>query len=167
MANMPAIFREFMRLERIREADALSIVELERLTQLRRILATHFKPGGNPDHIDKQASLRVPTRLRVSFESYGELRQCLMTNISRGGVFVATQKPLPMGTPFLLRIEIADSDELLELRGEVATVNTGADMQSEEEGMGIRFSNLSEEQQAQVQKLYGQAMSKALEQITD
>lgn len=162
MANMPAIFREYKRLDKLREDAGLSIVELERWTQLKRILATHFKPAIDGGVADKQASLRIPSRLRVGYESFGELRQCLMTNISRGGVFIACPRPLPIGTTLVLRIEIGESEQMLELPGEVASVNTGADMRSEERGMGIRFSSLSEEQQAQVKELYGDAMENAL-----
>ena len=109
--------------------------------------------------------MRVPSHLRVSFDSYGELRECLMTNISRGGVFVATPSPLPIGTPFKLRIHVGESGEIHELSGEVACVNTGADMKSGSQGMGIRFCNLSEEQQALVGRLYRDAIDDAISTI--
>jgi len=163
MPNMPAVFREYKRLERLRAADGMSIEELQRWTHLKRLLTTHFRPGATGELADKQASLRVPTRLRVSFESYGELRQCLMTNISRGGVFVATDKPLPIGTPFALRIAVGAEGEPIELQGEVTTVNAGADMRTDQRGMGIRFTGLSEAQQELVSELYGVAMEAALE----
>ena len=88
-----------------------------------------------------------------------------MTNISRGGVFVATRSPLPIGTPFKLRIHVGESGEIHELSGEVACVNTGADMKSGSQGMGIRFCNLSEEQQALVRRLYGDAIDDAISTI--
>lgn len=162
MANMPAIFREYKRLERLREEDGLTLAEIESWTRLKRILAVHFRPGTDDTLADKQASLRVPYRVRVAFESVGELRQCLMLNISRGGVFLATPKPLPIGTRLLLRLQIGDGRSV-ELGGEVASINTGIDLRSEAEGMGVSFTMLSDEQQKIVNELYGRAMNEVLE----
>jgi len=162
MENILSVFREYARLERMREDTGLSVEQLERWTKLKRVLAGHFRPGIDREIADKQASLRVPSQLRVSFDSYGELSECLMTNISRGGVFVSTPNPLPIGTPFKLRLHVGESGEIHELSGEVASVNTGTDMRSEHEGMGIRFCNLSAEQQQLVDHLYGHALDKAI-----
>lgn len=162
---MLSVFREYARLERMREDQGLSVLQLERWTRLKRILAGHFRPGVGQQFADKQSSLRVPSQLRVSFESYGKLRRCLMTNISRGGMFVSTPDPLPIGTPFELQIHLEETGETHALSGEVASVNVGADLRSEEQGMGIRFCNLSDDQQQIVDRLYGQAMSEAFGSI--
>jgi type IV pilus assembly protein PilZ len=162
METLLPIFREYGRLERMREDQGLSVEQLERWTHLKRILSSHFRPGVRRELADKQASLRVPSQLRVSFDSYGELRECLMTNISRGGVFVSTPSPLPIGTPFKLRIHVGESGETHELSGEVASVNTRPDMQGESQGMGIRFCHLTEPQQELVERLYGDAMDVAI-----
>ena len=166
MEKMLPVFREYGRLERLREEKGLSVEQLERWTHLKRLLASHFRPGVGQQFADKQSSLRVPSQLQVSFESTGQLRQSLMTNISRGGVFVATDDPLPIGTPFKLFIQISDSGEVHELSGEVASVNTGVDMKSEEQGMGIRFCNLSEEQEEVVKQLYGRAIDEAMKKVS-
>ena len=165
MENMLSVFREYARLERMREDAGLSVDQLERWTRLKRILAGHFRPGIEREYADKQSSLRVPSQLRVTFESYGNLRRCLMTNISRGGMFVSTPDPLPIGTPFKLQIHVEDTGETHELTGEVASVNMAADLRSEEHGMGIRFCNLSEDDQRLVDRLYGDAMDAALSSI--
>jgi len=162
MSNMPAIFREYKRLESLREQAGLTLAELESWTRLKRILAAHFRPGIEDTIADKQASLRVPYRVRVAFESLGELRQCLMLNISRGGVFLATPNPLPIGTRLLLRLQIGDG-RTVELSGEVASINTGVDMRKEGEGMGICFASLSDEQKEIVDELYGHALEDVLE----
>ena len=160
MANMPAVFREYKRLDQQRSGSGLSVAELERWTQLKRILTSHFTPAATPKIAAKRASLRVPTRLRVSFDSLGGLRECLMTNISRGGVFVATDDPLEVGSTIRLRLDIAGTGRTIELEGSVAVVNVGADMCSDERGMGIRFGQLTDEQEALVQELYGKALDK-------
>jgi uncharacterized protein (TIGR02266 family) len=134
------------------------VQELERWTQLKRILTSHFTPAAGAKIAAKRTSLRVPARLRVSFESFGELRNCLMTNISQGGLFIATDDPLEVGSKIQLRLKIEATGQDVELEGSVAVVNAGADMCSTERGMGIRFENLSEEQQALVQEIYGRAL---------
>ena len=165
MENVLSVFREYGRLERMREDQGLSVEQLERWTHLKRILASHLRPESKREYVDKQASLRVPSQLRVSFDSYGELRECLMTNISRGGVFVATPNPLPIGTPFNLRIHVEESGETVMLSGEVATVNTGVDMRSEDRGMGIRFTKLDDAQKEIVERLYGKALDEAISRL--
>ena len=162
MENILPVFREYGRLERLREDEGLSLEQLERWTHLKRILSQHFHPEARREYVDKQASLRVPSQLRVSFESYGQLRQSLMTNISRGGVFVATEHPLPIGTPFVLRIHVEETGETHELSGEVSSVNTGAGMRNDQRGMGIRFSRLTDQQQELVDRLYGHALDEAM-----
>jgi uncharacterized protein (TIGR02266 family) len=113
-------------------------------------------------HAEQRQSVRVPLALKVDFESYGKIGECLMTNMSLGGVFIATASPLPIGTPFLVRLRIEESGECLELSGEVASQDVSADLSREQRGMGIRFVNLSEEQRKRVSDLYEQAMHKAL-----
>lgn len=163
MDELLSVFREYGRLERQREDEGLSVGQLERWAHLKRVLASHFEPGSR-EFADKQASLRVPCVLRVSFESYGEQGECLMRNISRGGMFVSTSNPLPIGTPLTLRISIEGSGQAHELPGEVASepdaVRTSAD-----QGMGIRFRNLDEAQMQLVRQLCGQAMDEAMKSV--
>lgn len=166
MANVLPVFREYGRLERLREARGLSGEELERWMQLKRLLARHLNPRTNEELVDKQASLRVPSQLQVAFDSDGKLRECLVTNISRDGVFVATESLLPIGTPLKLRIQIDEAGLVHELMGEVASVNAGRDMKSEDHGMGIRFCSLSEEQLKVVEQLYGRAMDDAIKSVS-
>jgi uncharacterized protein (TIGR02266 family) len=161
MTNLPAVFREFQRLDRIRDTKGLSLDDVGRWTKLKRILTEHFHPGSGREVADKQASLRVPVKLRVEFGHRGALRKCLMTNVSRGGVFIATDDPFPIGTALELRIHVGDSDRTLEVSGEVVSVNTGADMLTFENGMGIRFMAHSDAEEALVKDLYGKAMLEA------
>ncbi len=163
MSDMPSLFRVYMDLDRRRKSDGLSPHELTRWAKLKRELNRRFQPGLENQHADKRESVRVPLALKVSFESYGEIRECLMTNMSLGGVFIATTSPLPIGTPFLVRLRIEETGEHFELRGEVASQDMSADLSREERGMGIRFVNLNEEQRKQVSDLYEHAMKKALE----
>lgn len=152
--NLPALFREYARLDRKRTSDGLSMRELHRWTALKNQLSLHFNPGISEQRVKERASVRVPTRLKVSFESLGELRQSLMTNLSRGGVFVSTADPLEIGSRLLLRIHCEGVDPDIEVAGEVASLNTGPAMDSHMMGMGVRFVELTPEVAARLDHLY-------------
>jgi hypothetical protein len=125
--NMTATFREYMSLERRRSSEQeVSIAEYQRWLQLKRILNRHLQPGVLDAHEDRRESVRIPSRLRVGFKSYGNICESLMTNFSRGGVFVATPEPLPMNSLLELRLSIEESGKELDVQGEVASLNTQA-----------------------------------------
>ena len=163
MPDMPGLLRAFIALDQRRKTVGLSLTDVVRWSQLKGALDRHFQPGIEEQHAQSRASVRVPLALNVSFESRGEVRECLMTNLSAGGIFVATESPLPIGTPFNLRIRIERTGEEIELSGEVVSVDASADLAEEERGMGIRFVNLNEAQREQVAELSEHAMKKAIE----
>ena len=163
MSDVPGILRAYMALDKQRKAGGLSPGDMARWSQLKSALHRHFQPDVEEQHAQGRASVRVPLALNVCFESRGEVRKCLMTNLSAGGIFVATESPLPIGTPFNLRIRVEKTGEEIELPGEVVSVGVSANLAEEERGMGIRFTNLDEAQQKQVAKLYEHAMKQAIE----
>lgn len=164
ITNMPALFREYMALERRRiDSEGISVAEYQRWRQLKRLLNRYFQPDLPDEAADQRDSVRVPARLRVGFETYGEIRECLMSNLSRGGVFIATSDPLPMGSVLSLWIRIAESGQEIEVEGEVASHNSGPGLLSEELGMGIRFIHVSAEQEKQLDNLYERALLRALD----
>lgn len=162
-SNMPARLREYLALERQRTSDdGISVPEFQRWTQLKCMLNRHFQPGVQDPHLDRRDSVRVPARLRIGFDSYGEIRESLMTNLSRGGLFISTPDPLPLGASLRLRIRIEETDEVIDLEGEVASLNTGPGLMTEELGMGIKFVRLGESEEKAVDNLYEHSLRKAL-----
>ena len=163
MSDMPGLLRAFLALDTRRKADGLSPADMARWSQLKNALHRHFEPNVEDQHAQSRASVRVPLSLNVDFESRGEVRKCLMKNLSAGGIFVATESPLPIGTPFNVRIRLERTGEEIELPGEVVSVEVSANLAEEERGMGIRFVNLDEAQREQVAELYEHAIKKAVE----
>ena len=163
MSDMPGLLRAYMALEQQRKSGGLSPAELARWSQLKGALNRHFQPEVEEQHAKSRASVRVPLALNVCFESRGKVRECLMRNLSTGGIFIATESPLPIGTPFNVRIRVEKTAEEIELPGEVASVSVSANLAKEERGMGIRFVNLDEAQLKQVTELYEHAIKKAIE----
>ena len=163
MSDMPGLLRAYLALDKRRKAGGLSPAELARWTQLKNALHRHFEPNVEDQHAQSRASVRVPLSLNVNFESRGEIKKCLMKNLSAGGIFVATESPLPIGTPFNVRIRIEKTGEEVELPGEVITVGVSANLAEEAHGMGIRFVRLSEDQQRLVEAFSEEALKKAIE----
>jgi len=163
MSDMPGLLRAYLALDKRRKDGGLSPIELVRWSQLKATLNRHFQPDVKEQHAQHRESVRVPLSLNVSFESRGEIRKCMMKNLSAGGIFVATESPLPIGTPFNVRIRIERTGEEIELPGEVVSVGASADLSHEEHGMGVRFVNLTETQRQQVTEFSEEAMRRAIE----
>jgi uncharacterized protein (TIGR02266 family) len=163
MSDMPGLLRAFLALDKRRKAGGLSPADMARWSDLKSALNRHFEPDAKERHVKSRESVRVPLDLNVNFESRGEIRECLMKNLSAGGIFVATESPLPIGTPFNVRIRIERSGEEIELPGEVVSVGVNASMSREQHGMGIRFAHLTEEQARLVAEFSEEAMKKAIE----
>ena len=89
---------------------------------------------------ERRADPRVPVTLTVQYRSAGELRRDLVANRSSGGVFIRTSRPLPIGTPVELVIEITGEPSIC-ARGKVVweRLYGRASPPHELEGMGVRF----------------------------
>lgn len=82
----------------------------------------------------KRAEERIT--INKEFESFDAFIQEYVTNISRTGVFIRAQKPLPIGTQVNLHFTVIMNDiETIEGVGEVVRV--------EKDGMGVVFRELS------------------------
>ena len=167
MTDMPGLLRAYLALDKRRKAGGLSPTDMARWSQLKNALNSHFEPGVEERHAQSRDSVRVPLDLNVNFESRGEVRKCMMKNLSAGGIFVATESPLPLGTPFNVRIRIEKTGEEIELPGEVVTVGASANLAEEQHGMGIRFVHLDETQLELVAEFSEQAMKKAIHDVED
>jgi hypothetical protein len=96
---------------------------------------------------DKRADERLT--INKEFESFDAFIQEYVTNISRSGVFIRAQSPLPIGTRVNLRFTvIMDGIETIEGIGEVTRV--------EKDGMGVVFRELSAYSKDLIDKLLTQ-----------
>jgi uncharacterized protein (TIGR02266 family) len=161
MQDIAARFREYIKLERRRDREGLSREEFERWGALKRHLTRHFDPELSEEQSSERQSVRVPTRLAVTFRDQQELRSSLMTNLSRGGVFIRTEHPAAMGTKLVLKIEIASTGELLEVPAQVVTLNISRDFRQPQRGMGLRFLPESEEMERKLDELYEHQLKQA------
>ncbi len=154
MQDIAGRFREFAQLDKKRARDGLSPEELRRWTALKRLMERKFSPGLHGKNADRRESVRVPTRLAVQFGSLGELQQSLMTNLSRGGVFITTDHLVEIGTRLELRLAIGKRGKELVIPAEVVSNNVGPRFEKGQRGMGLHFLDLEAEVKAEIEELY-------------
>jgi uncharacterized protein (TIGR02266 family) len=86
--------------------------------------------------------------INKEFDSFDQFIQEYVTNISRSGVFIKTNEPLPIGTIVNLRFTvIMEAIETIEGEGEVVRV------EQDPAGMGVVFRKLSSYSEALIEKL--------------
>lgn len=87
------------------------------------------------DSNDRRSVGRIPIELRVEYRRMNAFFSDYTRNISKGGTFVKTGKPLPIGTHFRFQLAVPDREQPFQLEGEVVWQQNGG----VEAGMGIRF----------------------------
>jgi type IV pilus assembly protein PilZ len=93
----------------------------------------------NPDS-DRRNSDRHAIELRVEYRRLNTFFADYTKNISKGGTFIRTDKPLDVGTEFVFALSIPQLSEPLRLRGRVMWT-TAPEKATDDSpaGMGIRF----------------------------
>jgi type IV pilus assembly protein PilZ len=107
---------------------------------------------------------RAPIELKVDYKKLNSFFADYTKNISKGGTFIKTKKPLPIGTRFLFKLTVPQRGDPFELLGEV--VWSKAD--GEEPGMGIRFIYTDDSQRNEFEAVVEQLMADSLgPELTD
>ncbi|NNL65905.1 MAG: TIGR02266 family protein [Myxococcales bacterium] len=119
----------------------LDVAELERWGELRESLGAAFE-GKRATSAEQREHLRLPSHLKVVFENGDELREAFLENISEGGLFIRTQRPLCKGAPLRLRI-VADALPPLEVSGRVVW-SRELERTDAPAGMGVEFEGVDE-----------------------
>jgi type IV pilus assembly protein PilZ len=111
-----------------------------------------------PQPSDRRQQERAPIELRVEYQRLNRFFYDYTKNISKGGTFIQTPKPLEIGTLFLFRLQVPHMADPMVLLGEVRWVLHEGESRREPDGtldttpgMGIRFIYDTPEQQEQVE----------------
>jgi len=100
-----------------------------------------MEDAGQPG--DRRVDPRQPIELKVEYKRLNTFFADYTKNISRGGTFIKTSRPLPVGTEFLFRLYVPNLEGPLNIHGEVQWVVTEEEAAAvgpdAEPGMGIRF----------------------------
>ena len=90
----------------------------------------------NPGSSDHRRSARVPVALELEYRSAGAFLVAYSTNLSKGGIFVETSTPLPIGTVVAMRLH-APNTPVCEINGSVAWLRPESTGPGQPAGMGI------------------------------
>lgn len=105
---------------------------------------------------------RAPITLRVEYKRINTFFADYTKNISKGGTFIRTARPLDIGTEFMFVLSLPESVQL-ELKGVVKWVVTEAEATSETPGgMGIQFVFADDGQREAVERVVTGMMHESL-----
>jgi type IV pilus assembly protein PilZ len=117
-----------------------------------------------PDPEDLRSSYRAPLRLRVDYERMNSFFADYTKNISKGGTFIKTPRPLPLGTRCQFAFTLPALSDPLQLEGEVTRVVTPEEAQArnEDPGMGVKFVFRDAAAQREFEELVERMMEESL-----
>jgi uncharacterized protein (TIGR02266 family) len=95
---------------------------------------------------DPRVQVAVPIRYR--YESFVDFVETQSVNVSRSGMFVATEEPLPLGTLLDFEFGLADGFALLRGKAEVVRVS-----HAPPKGLGLKFQQLDPASQALIDRI--------------
>ncbi len=101
--------------------------------------------------------------LRVDYKRMNTFFADYAKNISKGGTFIRTNKPLDAGTEFVFVLSIPGQPDQLQLLGQVMwTVLEDRATEEHPAGMGIRFKFQDEAELKQLEEFVAKLMSEKL-----
>ena len=108
-------------------------------------------PANRLDARDRRRFERIEATVKVAYTSVDELFTEFTRDINEGGLFIATNSPLELGSQVSLQFQIPDTDESVRADGIVMwTRPEGSD---EEAGMGIEFDDLAPEEREKINEV--------------
>jgi type IV pilus assembly protein PilZ len=92
------------------------------------------------DDSERRIQPRAPIELKVEYKRLNSFFADYTKNISKGGTFIRTAKPLPIGTEFVFHMTVPKLEAPLVLSGRVQWILTPDNVQEgQDPGMGIGF----------------------------
>lgn len=104
---------------------------------------------------DKRKSHRAPVSIRIDYSTVDQFFWDFAKNINEGGLFVESNRPLPIGTMVELKFYLPNRESPVETSGEVVWVKTSSggeaytptaddpEGSTDKPGMGIEFRGLN------------------------
>lgn len=114
---------------------------------------------------------RAPIELKVEYKRLNTFFYDYTKNISKGGTFIKTDRPLDVGTLFIFKLRVPVTETPIELHGEVRWVVRPGDppaataSHEHEPGMGIRFVYEAPDELAGLERKVGKMMVESLGQL--
>jgi type IV pilus assembly protein PilZ len=116
-----------------------------------------------PSGSDRRRFPRHAITLRVDYKRMNTFFADYAKNISKGGTFIRTSKPLDAGTEFVFVLSIPGQPDQLQLLGQVMwTVEESRANEENPAGMGIRFKFADAAELQQLEDFVAKLMSEKL-----
>ncbi len=124
------------------------------------------EPKVDPADDDRRHDDRAAITLKVDYKRLNTFFADYTKNISKGGTFIRTTKPLEVGTEFVFVLTLPAPDGTgmqLELTGEVKwVVPESQETEKSPAGMGIQFLFKDESEKARVETFVADLMTSSL-----
>jgi uncharacterized protein (TIGR02266 family) len=114
-------------------------------TEVAAAAADDLQSQLTPSPEDRRTAPRQPLHLQVEFESFDEFVSAYTLNVSRTGLFIPTEKFLPMGAVVSLDIALPEGGPKIHALARVAYVLDAAKVHGtgREPGMGMEFLDVA------------------------
>ncbi len=120
------------------------------------------------EEAEKRLNDRTAITLRVDYKRLNTFFADYTKNISKGGTFIKTSKPLDIGTEFVFVLSLPSQEQQLKLKGKVIWITTEAEAaqatkdEGRTPGMGIRFLFANDGERQALDDVVEKLMAEAL-----
>ena len=111
---------------------------------------------------ERRGGQRRAIELKVEYKRLNTFFADYTKNISRGGTFIKTRRPLPIGTEFMFKLFVPGRDHPLTIHGEVQRIISEGDAPPPEQGMAIKFVYRQGDPQEEIAAAVGNMMTESL-----
>src|SRR5689334_4059409 len=112
--------------------------------------------------------MRTPITLKIKFKSSNldQFIERYSVDVSRGGIFIRTKEPLPVGTQLRFEFQLQDASALIAGDGTVVWIREhDPARQGVAPGMGVRFDKLAAESQKVLDKILSEKQKRGDAQL--
>jgi uncharacterized protein (TIGR02266 family) len=100
---------------------------------------------------NKRRATRLHHEIPVAYRSVGSFLTDWATNISRGGLFINTRKPLPVGTAVKILVQLPGASFPCQLGGRVTRITEYDNRANMVPGMGVEFIDIDDAQRRELE----------------
>ncbi len=100
---------------------------------------------------NKRRALRLHHEIPVAYRSVGSFLTDWATNISQGGLFINTRKPLPVGTAVKILVQLPGASFPFQLEGRVTRVTEYDNHANMVPGMGVEFTDVDDAKRREIE----------------
>jgi uncharacterized protein (TIGR02266 family) len=100
---------------------------------------------------NKRRAQRLHHEIPVAYRSVGSFLTDWATNISQGGLFINTRKPLPVGTEVRVLLQLPGASFPFQLEGKVSRVTDFDNHANMVPGMAVEFTSVDAGQRTEIE----------------